>query len=36
MGDVYDWANDAARFYDLAVEVLHEQYLAGRLPGETA
>jgi len=32
----YDWADDAARCYDLAVETLREQYLAERLPGETA
>jgi len=31
-----DWADDAARCYDLAVETLREQYLAERLPGETA
>ena len=36
MSDVYDWANDAARCYDLVVEMLCEQYLAERLPGETA
>ena len=36
MSDAYDWADDAARCYDLAVVTLREQYLAERLPGETA
>ena len=36
ISDAYDWAEDAARCYDLAVEMLREQYLAERLPGETA
>ena len=36
MSDAYDWADDAARCYDLIVEMLCEQYLAERLPGETA
>ena len=36
MSDAYDWADDAARCYDLAVETLRDQYLAERLPGETA
>ena len=35
MSDAYDWADDAARCYDLAVETLRDQYLAERLPGET-
>ena len=34
--DRYDWADNASRCYDLAVETLREQYLAERLPGETA
>ena len=34
--DRYDWADNASRCYDLAVETLREQYLADRLPGETA
>ena len=34
--DKYDWADDAARCYDLAIKTLREQYLAERLPGETA
>ena len=36
MIDAYDWADNASRCYDLAVETLREQYLAERLPGETA
>ena len=36
MSDAYDWADDVARCYDLAVVTLREQYLAERLPGETA
>jgi len=36
MSDAYDWADDTARCYDLAVETLRNQYLAERLPGETA
>ena len=36
MSDAYDWADDAARCYDLAVETLREQYLGERFPGETA
>ena len=35
MSDAYDWADDVARCYDLAVETLRDQYLAERLPGET-
>ena len=35
MSDAYDWADDAARCCDLAVETLRDQYLAERLPGET-
>ncbi len=35
MSDAYDWADDAARCYDLAVETLRDQYLAERFPGET-
>ena len=35
MSDAYDWADDAARCYALAVETLRDQYLAERLPGET-
>jgi len=35
MSDAYDWADDAARCYDLAVETLRDQYLAENLPGET-
>ena len=35
MSDAYDWADDAARCYDLAVETLRDQCLAERLPGET-
>jgi len=34
--DRYDWADNASRCYDLAVETLREQYLAERFPGETA
>ncbi len=34
--DRYYWADNASRCYDLAVETLREQYLAERLPGETA
>ena len=36
MSDAYDWADDAARCYGLAVETLRDQYLAERLPGEMA
>ena len=36
MSDAYDWADDAAWCYDLAVETLREQYLAESFPGETA
>ena len=34
--DKYDWADDAARCYDLAIKTLREQYLSESLPGETA
>ena len=34
--DKYDWADDAARCYDLAIKTLREQYLAESLPGESA
>lgn len=36
MSDAYDWADDAARCYDLAIKTLREQYLSESLPGETA
>ena len=36
MSDAYDWADDASRCYDLAIKTLRAQYLAERLPGETA
>ena len=36
MSDAYDWADDAARCYDLAIKTLREQYLSEGLPGETA
>ncbi len=36
MATDYDWADDAARCYDLAIETMRERYLAERLPGETA
>ena len=34
--DKYDWADDAARCYDLAIKTLREQYLAESLPAESA
>ena len=34
--DRYDWADNASRCYDLAVETLRGQYLAERFPGKTA
>ena len=36
MSDAYDWADDAARCYALAIKTLREQYLFEGLPGETA
>jgi len=36
MSDAYDWPDDAARCYVLAIETMRERYLAERLLGETA
>ena len=36
MSDTYDWADDAARFYDLAIKTLRDRYLKERLEGEMA
>jgi hypothetical protein len=36
MSDTYGWADDAARFYDLAIKTLRDRYLKERLEGETA
>jgi len=36
MSDAYDWADDAARCYDLAIKTLRDRYLKERLEGETA
>ncbi len=36
MNDVYEWADDASRCYDLAIKTLRDRYLKERLEGETA
>ena len=36
MNNVYDWADNAVRCYELVVETLCEQLLDERFPGEIA